>query len=770
MAAGSRSFDGNDYRKRVLSAIEARGGAHTSDPFEYYDLPLGEADRMRHDAVLRQTEAVWAFWQKQRDHPKYRGLVTALLGMHEAVAPLLRDPDTRSRLAVDARQLRAQRDSARYVELDAAMERLIERFGGIPAGKVDGLRRLGEAAGLDERSVEARIVRHPLLQDVAAAPAAVPASVYRQVRGDLDELGRLLGVAPPVSLYDLLGLPPGASRADVRAERLAAAARNRALRPDRRRALVDDLLAAVTALLVDGDPDGYLDAVAQDVLVRLRPRVALVVLVEDQLGVADHEALVDEAQAAGLDRARAEGVLAELAREAGLRRPPAGPPSPQPHPRSPAAPSSAAPGAWTEPLSQARAALREGRVLQAQRLVATARQLAGGLLPPLRVVEDEVTLVLSQAQQRWREVERALLTGRFTAAATGLEELTRTAVDLPGPDNTSVPTALEQVRAELDIAAARLATAEALRGSARELALLEVARLAPDHDGVLAALRAVGVAPPTDVRAGLASGGIRISWRASTSPGPVEYTVRRADGRVLGRTSDTELEVALTGERGGHLPTYVVTARRAGIWSADASSAPNGVPPAISSLAVLPMGRRIRLVFPSPARGRAEVRRLPAGADAPPVGTLVPDPASMGELVPGMGPGLAVDRRGDEPVVRYVVLTVDDVAVAGATTVSVSLPSVSAVHYRYGRLRWQWPSDCIAVIVICRREQAPRHPYEPGVTSLPVTREQYEDDGGAQLPPERPVHVAVFATLRLNGALHAADEAPAEARRHLPEL
>ncbi len=33
-------FDGNTYRKRVLSAVDARGGPEQSDPFELYDLPL----------------------------------------------------------------------------------------------------------------------------------------------------------------------------------------------------------------------------------------------------------------------------------------------------------------------------------------------------------------------------------------------------------------------------------------------------------------------------------------------------------------------------------------------------------------------------------------------------------------------------------------------------------------------------------------------------------------------------------------------------------
>ena len=93
------AFDANDYRKRVLAAIEARGGVPASDPFEWYDVPLDEADSLSDEAVTEQVEAVWAFWQKHRNHPKYRGLVTALLATHQDTAPALCDRHSRRQLA-----------------------------------------------------------------------------------------------------------------------------------------------------------------------------------------------------------------------------------------------------------------------------------------------------------------------------------------------------------------------------------------------------------------------------------------------------------------------------------------------------------------------------------------------------------------------------------------------------------------------------------------------------------------------------------------------
>lgn len=778
----SRAFDGNDYRKRVLAAVDARGGAGASDPFEVYDVPLDDAERLHDADVAAQVDAVWAFWQKQRDHPKYRGLVTALLARHDEVAPLLRDARTRGHLAADARRFRGQRDDARFADLDSAVDRLVERFGGIPAGKLDGLRAFAAAAGLDGPGTERRLARHRVVDDGAAAQAApgLDAAVHRQVRGDLDELGQLLGGDPPATLYDLLGLSPGASAPEVRAAREAALARNRELRPDRRRALVDDLLAAVTALLLDGDPDAYLDAVARDVEARLRPRVVAAVLVEDALTADDAELLLREAEQAGLDPDRARRVLSDLAREAGTRLPtvPLSRPAPA-RPSRPARPEPPSAGAWSEPLAGARAALRAGRVLQAQQLLAQARQLAGGTLPPIRAVDDEVTAVLERARQLWRDVLQALAAGRCTTAASGLERLVQVAVDLPAPDGTTVADALARARAGLEAAGDRLAAAEALSGDARELALLAAAETAPDHEGLLAALRELGVAPARDVRVEPAGQGARVTWRPSTSPGRVDYEVRR-DGRRLGTTQACELEVAAAGATA----SYVVVARRAGLASAEARSASSGPQapagtatpapataaalPVVRSLVVLPLGRRLRLVFPPPDAGRAEVRRLPDGVPPPAEGAPVSDPDRLGPVVPAMSPGLAVDVRPAQVPTTYVVLTADAAtAVAGASATYVEPAPVSGLRLEDGRLRWEWPSGCTEALLAWRGDEPPQHARDPQATGRKTTNTRYELDGGVEVPDQRPLHVAVFTAVRVSGTLHAAVDAPPGARLHL---
>ncbi len=316
-----RSFDSNDYRRRVLAVVHSRGGAEHSDPFEIYDIPLDEVDTLDDAAIEARTADVGAFWQRSRDHPRYRGVIIGLLGLHAELVAALATRTARLELRDRVAAARAARDDERFASLDAAVGRLVARFGGLPEDKIVGLRALAASQGIDDPAFTLRIRRHRALpagsrsSATEASAGAIPAEVLGQVRADLDELGRITGSTPPRSLFDLIGVRPGTGRAEIRAVRDAALVRNRARRPDRRRALLDDLLAAVGALLVDGEPDAYLDALAVTTTERLRPRVAAAVLVEDVLLPVEAAALVAEAEADGLDAARARGVVTALARE-----------------------------------------------------------------------------------------------------------------------------------------------------------------------------------------------------------------------------------------------------------------------------------------------------------------------------------------------------------------------------------------------------------------------------------------------------------------------
>ncbi|WP_405491967.1 Ig-like domain repeat protein [Nocardia sp. NBC_00511] len=319
-----RAFDPNDYRKRVLAAVERRGGLEESDAFELYDIPLEEAAQLTDEQVRARIDEVWAFWQKQRDHPKYRVIAGLLVDVHKELSEPLLDNSSRLIEADRVRQARARRDAGRYEMLDSAIQRLVQRHGGIPAAKIPGLEDIGRMGDLSLPEIAARIRRHRIIDDTAPVPAAPPgvsSQRRNEIRKLLSEYDRLLPGDPVPTLLALLGLDftKAHQTAEIRLRAEALRARTRELPPGRVRVVLDELLVHISDLLEPGRPtvDAYLDAVIDDATERLRPQVRAAVLVEDLLVAADFDYLIGEGIAAGLDRATTEGILIGLADELG---------------------------------------------------------------------------------------------------------------------------------------------------------------------------------------------------------------------------------------------------------------------------------------------------------------------------------------------------------------------------------------------------------------------------------------------------------------------
>ncbi|MGW5110195.1 Ig-like domain repeat protein [Nocardia sp. NPDC004123] len=320
------AFDSNDYRKRVLAAVERRGGLDESDAFELYDIPLAEAARLSDAEVAARVEAVWAFWQKLRDHPKYRVLAGLLVDAHAELSESLLHTGSRLVEADRVTQLRARREAERYEMLDAAIERLVARHGGIPAAKIPGLEDIGRMGGLTVAEIAARVRRHRII-DEAPAPASPPAAPAlsserrRQIRALLAEYERLLPGDPVPTLLALLGMEFAAAHHtnEIRLRAGALRARTRELPPGRIRVVLDELLIHIGDILEPGGAmvDAYLLAITETVTDQLRPQVRAAVLVEDLLVAADFDYLLGIAIAAGLDRAAAERVLITLTDELG---------------------------------------------------------------------------------------------------------------------------------------------------------------------------------------------------------------------------------------------------------------------------------------------------------------------------------------------------------------------------------------------------------------------------------------------------------------------
>ncbi|WP_051178968.1 hypothetical protein [Nocardia concava] len=319
------AFDPNDYRKRVLAAVERRGGLDESDAFELYDIPLAEAPRLSDAEVAARVEEVWVLWQKLRDHPKFRVLAGLLVDAHDVLSEPLLHTGSRLVEADRVQQLRSRRDAERYEMLDVAIERLVQRHGGIPAAKIPGLEDIGRMGGLSLAEIAAHIRRHRIIDDTAPTPPPVAAALNperrQQIRKLLAEYERLLPGDPVPTLMALLGLHFAAAHdtVEIRLRAEALRARTRELPPGRVRVVLDELLVHISDILEPGGEivDTYLQAIILTVTDDLRPQVRAAVLVEDLLVAADFDYLLGEAITSGLDRATAEQVLLTLTDELG---------------------------------------------------------------------------------------------------------------------------------------------------------------------------------------------------------------------------------------------------------------------------------------------------------------------------------------------------------------------------------------------------------------------------------------------------------------------
>jgi hypothetical protein len=67
-------------------------------------------------------------------------------------------------------------------------------------------------------------------------------------------------------------------------------------------------------------------------------------------------------------------------------------------------------------------------------------------------------------------------------------------------------------------------------------------------------------------------------------------------------------------------------------------------------------------------------------------------------------------------------------------------------------------------MVVWRSDQAPRSPSDPVASSRKVTNTRYDLDGGVELPPDRPLYVAVYGCRRDGSRLLIAPTVPSSAR------
>ncbi|EFC79327.1 hypothetical protein [Parafrankia sp. EUN1f] len=595
----SAAFDGSGYRRRVLAALRARTPVDTADPFLIADL---DPRREHTDSeVAAQLARVVAFLQRERNSAKYAALATELVRRRgEWEAPLL-DGDLRIRLQARVLDARRSGDVERLAKLDGYLVTLRDRFGGIPASRIAGLRRLATAAGVSDPEFDARLAREKVLPDGDRGRVAPLAPEVRsQIRQRLEDLrvlrgGDLVGTA---SLWDFLGVAPDAGPERIRAAWESVAAGNARRPHDREKTLTADLLAMVRSRLIESDPAPYTAGLSADVADELRPAVEEHVVLDGELTAVAYEGLVRAALAAGrgLGTEQVKSVIIGIARDLGaavstggavdyVLCPGCGRPEPvggsttcrycdtQLYTDCPACGSLTEAAAVTcrrcgyslrqvkaagDALTVVRQALEDGRpraardgLSRVRAALAAAGPAAGNSAAQAADELDSlVRAALAATEAGWRALAEERVTLRPDAAVERARWLVARAADVPGPDGRLPAEVLGELTAEQAVIRRRVEAARALPSDQQEAALVAVLATAADSQDALAALAALPLQPPTDLTSVLADDTVLLRWRPSASAGPVSYRVERvvvdpASGQVgrraLGTTGATEL-------------------------------------------------------------------------------------------------------------------------------------------------------------------------------------------------------------------------------------
>jgi hypothetical protein len=607
-------FDGNAYRKTVLAKLISDFSAadpETGDPFFLFDLDP-QADQAT--AIARFGDVV-AFWQKERNSVKYKGIAADLVKARARYEAVLTDPARRSAAAARVSAERASVDRERFADLDRLAGQLTTRFGGIPAEKVDQLQLLARRSGTDDQAFADWLGRQQVLAANNTEVRPWDPAIRRQIRAQLTELAR--GSAEPATfatLWTWLDLSPHASDAELAERHAERLAENQRSRHDNAKTRTGELLAHVkTRLMAEGGRDGYAASLRADATDLIYQDVAEKALVAGEVSAADYELLVQRVVALGWgisnDDARAAVRTAATSLGASLAIAPAvdylvcghcG--QPQQAPGSAAdragarcrycsealyrscpncehvveAAAVTCPDCGTSfkahrelvvRLGRARELLAAGRPVEAGQLLDEARTGAAGLEQSgLAELATRIATALTAAAAEWEAIGHDLAARRIWAAYDRTTRLERTAADLAGPDGSSPG----QRRAELGKLKAEIQgqvrDAAALPPEDAETALTRVLNQAVDAPEAAAALAGIPLARPSALVVTVGEG-VTLEWRPSPAPGPISYRVVRVattrpdqppSRSTIATTSATSLEDA--GAPGGTELVYELTA------------------------------------------------------------------------------------------------------------------------------------------------------------------------------------------------------------------
>jgi hypothetical protein len=613
------AFDATGYRQRVLSKLRGAATLDLSDPFFIVDLPVDVDDS---ELIRARISALVGFWHKERS-PNYKALSAELARHRGDLEEVLLDPARRADCAAKVKAARAEADADRYGALDSLAEKLVARYHGLPRSRLPTLARLAKARGLDDAAFAEWAGRQHVIEDGADAQP-LPASLRAQIRGDLDEFGRLTGDSSrSATLWTFLGIAPTTSADEIAARHAALGAENERRQHDHQMTIVANLLAYVKQHLMTGDAARYAASLIEDAKDRLRDTVAEKVIVDGELNAADFEACVRRVIGFGFGLSSEQARLAvrRVATDLGasLAVAPAVdymlcPNCREPQPagaqdscrycgadlyiQCPACGQQAeaaavacrhcgasyrAIQASVEQVTAARAELAQGRPAAARAQLVPAAAAAGNapaLQAQIASLSSDIDRAIATASSDWRAAEGDLHAHRLYAAMDRLARIARLAADVPGPAGESATDQLAELATIKASVQADIAAARKLPDEKKEAALARILSVVSDCGEANDLLNVLPLAPPHDLLAEAGTDSISLRWEPSPSAGRVSYKVtrritiagREVERRVLGTTSATEFDDA--GAPGGAMVTHEVAAVSGRRTSAAATAGP----------------------------------------------------------------------------------------------------------------------------------------------------------------------------------------------------
>lgn len=619
-----KAFDATEYRRTVLAKLKddhSLADPATGDVMWVCAVEPGASPA----EALKRLDDVAAQWQKDRNHPKYKGICAELVKHRAAYAEVLKNPEARQQASARHEEEQAARSAEALKALDSLAAELRRTYKGIPADRVPALRSVAEQDGLDADGFARWLSGQSVLGEERGV-GAVPweAMVRKQVRETLTKLANVDPAAAPrtSTLFTFLGVPPNATVPQVRSAHARLSEANLRRQRDAVMTLTNELLAHVSKRMFSEDGlESYTASLHADAREHIKDPLRRYAIVTGSVNASQFQALVMTVVGLqwGITHTSAKDIVTDAAHQLSVPVEVAAdttvvvcgacgrPQSPgrkrncqycnkplyRDCPQCSAKVESATqicPQCGCDIALHERAALAieasrgvlsTGRPLTAQQMCLHA--LAGADVatapPALRAVITEADTLIEQAHTHWRELRTEWDRSRVWQADQLATWLVRNAADVPEPGTDTAAAAVQQ-----QLAAAKETVEAAVRAAAQlpaeraEAELLTLDVKYPDAPPVQAALNRLPLAPPRDVLAVLDGTSIDLSWVAAPTRG-VSYRVERhvvfpedkRTSHVVGTTSATSLEDA--GVPVGVGVRYTVTAV-AGARTSPAASSP----------------------------------------------------------------------------------------------------------------------------------------------------------------------------------------------------